>query len=80
MSDDNVIPFKGGAAREAGTLADIPAENLLTAALEVKFDQMMVVGWTTDGYLYMAATTGYNPDNIALLEVTKQQLLDFYMA
>ena len=77
MSDDNVISFPGA---KGVTFEDIPAENILKAALEVKFQQCMVIGWTEDGMLYMAATTGYNPDNMAMLDVAKQELLSFYLS
>lgn len=78
MSDDNIVRFPGTAAGEQITYAEIPAETILNAALETKFQQLMVVGWTEDGVLYMAATTGYNPDNMALLDIAKQELISFY--
>lgn len=79
MSDDNVVSFPGRKGEPEITYKDIPAETILKAALEVPFQQCMVIGWTEEGTLYMAATTGYNPDNMALLDVVKQELLNFYV-
>lgn len=78
MSDDNVVSFPGAGRPDGVTYGEIPAETILNAALETKFQQMMVIGWTDDGALYMAATTGYNPDNMALVDIVKQELIDFY--
>lgn len=76
MSDDNIIRFP---TEGVVTYDDIPSETILTAALDVKFDQAMVLGWTEEGTLYMAATTGHNPNNMALLDVAKAELLSFYL-
>ena len=69
---DNVIPFTGA------TKGRIEPEVILKAAGEVKFDDMIVVGWTEEGMLYFASSTGYMPDNLALLEVAKAELISFY--
>lgn len=71
---DNVIPFTGA------TTGRIDPEVILDAASKLKFEDMMVLGWTEEGMLYIAASTGYMPDNIALLEVAKAEMLSFYLS
>lgn len=73
---DNIISFP---SREKLTFDEIEPEVLLSAAGEVQFAQMMIIGWTEEGGLYLAATSGYNPDNMALLDVAKQSLVNFYI-
>lgn len=81
MNDDNVIRFQPiGSTQPTKAAKGLTAGDVLKGAMEVEFDQCMVVGWTTEGPLYLAATTGYNPDNIALLEVAKQELVNFYLS
>ena len=36
---------------------------------------MMLLGWKKDGGLFIGSTDGYVPDNLALLEIVKQEYL-----
>jgi hypothetical protein len=75
MSDDNVIRFPN--ADPDITYGTIPPERVLSAALEdaETFESVMLLGWKKDGGLFIGSTDGYVPDNLALLEIVKQEYL-----
>jgi hypothetical protein len=57
------------------TRGPIPAEQVLETALAAGLDDVLVIGWTTAGRLYLAASTGQLGSHLILLERAKHTLL-----
>lgn len=57
------------------TSLDIPADRILSAAIEADLETAVVVGWDQDGNMYFASSSGYGPDLLWLLEKAKASLL-----
>ena len=58
------------------TRLDIPPERVLDAAKEAKLDDVLVIGRTNDGELYMACSTGDGPEILWLIENAKGYILN----
>lgn len=67
---ENVIAFPGT------TTADIPAAQVLQAAIDQGMEDVLVIGWTNDGDLYAATSGGSVGDNLLLLELAKRNLVE----
>lgn len=67
--DDKVVYFDGM------TKLDIPVERVLKWAAEQDLDKVLVIGWTKDGTLYAAGSTGKIGDNLHLVEAFKYGLM-----
>lgn len=70
MSDDNVIVMS------VSTRLDIPAERVLTAALDADIKTAVVIGWDADGDFYFASSAADGGDVLWLLEMARKQLLE----
>ena len=57
------------------TRLDIPAERILTAALDEDLDSAIVIGRTKDGDIYFASSMPDGPEALWLLEKVKAALL-----
>ena len=57
------------------TLVDIPAEKILTKAVEQDLDHCVVVGYTQDGQLFFSSTTSNAANVVFMLEQAKFQLV-----
>ena len=58
------------------TTLDIPAEKILTKAIEANLDTAIVVGFNQDGSLYFSSTTGDAGTCMFLFELAKRSLVD----
>jgi len=58
------------------TTADIPADQVLQAAIDHGMEDVIVIGWTTDGDLYAATSGGSVGDNLLLLELARRNLIE----
>jgi hypothetical protein len=57
------------------TRLDIPPERVLTAALNVSMDAVLVLGYDKDGKFYAASSCGSEAANIMLIERFKYKML-----
>jgi len=69
MSDDNVVFL------DVDTTLAIPPERVLDGALKADLEEVIVLGWTKDGQMYAAGSTGDIADTLLLLELFKKELL-----
>ena len=58
------------------TRLDIPAERILTKALEADLSHALVLGWDDDGDFYFAGSYGGGPETLWLLELAKKRLME----
>ena len=58
------------------TLADMPAEKILNAAISQNLGEALVVGWRENGDLYFAGTTSNVAEVLLLLEMAKKEILE----
>lgn len=70
MSEDNVVNFPGG------TLLDIDCDSVLKAA-HGKLGTVLIVGFTPDNELYLAASSGDLFKNHFLASLAANELLDY---
>lgn len=57
------------------TTLDIPAERILSSAIEKGIETAVVVGWDKEGELYFASSVADGGEVLWLLEKAKQALL-----
>lgn len=69
MTDDNVVDFPGS------TTAPINPELVLTKAGETDLKEVIVLGWTKPGELYISSSSGEASDILFLMELAKAQVL-----
>lgn len=67
---DNVIKWTGK------TVVDLPAEKVLTSAIEEDLRLALVIGWTQDHELYTACTTSDLAEMLLVVELTRQRILN----
>lgn len=60
------------------TTLDIPPERVLAGAIEQGLAEVMVIGHTEKGELYLASSGGDSKDLLWLLEAAKREVLDGY--
>lgn len=58
------------------TTLDIPAEKVLTGALQLGLAQAVVIGFDEEGNLYFASSQGSNAETLYLMELAKRELLE----
>ena len=58
------------------TVVDLPAEKVLTRAVNVDLTEVVVIGTDPNGDLYFASTTSDCPRVLWLLELARQDLLE----
>ena len=58
------------------TTLPVPPENVLKGAIEQGLEDVIIVGRTKDGELYMAASTGEAPEILWLIECAKGYILN----
>ena len=68
-----IISIAGGETINTGAV--IPSEPVLQAAIDADLVAVTVVGWMSDGSLYLASTHGHR-DGIADLEIAKTKLVE----
>lgn len=66
---NNVIPFPGE------TLSDIPAEQVLQAAIDAKLELAIVIGWDAKRDLYIASTTSDKAEMNWVADLFKARML-----
>ncbi len=69
VDDDKVVYFDGL------TKLEIPPERVLRWAAEQDLRSVLVLGWTQDGTLYAAGSSGKVGDNLHLIEAFKHGLI-----
>ena len=57
------------------TILDMPAEKVLTAAVEADLSTCVVLGYDPEDFLYIAATTSNKAEILYLLEQAKMFIL-----
>jgi len=58
------------------TKLDIPAHRVLSAAIDAKLESAMVIGWDSDGELYMASSMADGAELLWLLKLVEKRLLE----
>ena len=58
------------------TILDMPAETVLTAAIEVDLSTCIVLGYDPEDLLYVASTTSNKAEILWLLEQVKMFILN----
>lgn len=58
------------------TRLDMPAERVLSGALEADLESAVVIGWTNDGSWYFASSLAAGPETLWLLALAQKNLLD----
>lgn len=57
------------------TTLDVPAERILSGAIEAKLETAVVIGRDTEGKFYFASSVADGGDVLWLMEIAKAQLL-----
>jgi hypothetical protein len=70
VMSDNVINWPGE------TILPVPVERVLSSAIDKDLSEVMVIGWTKEGKLYLAVSGSGLGDCLILLERAKSALLD----
>ncbi|MBR0682756.1 hypothetical protein GXW74_19850 [Roseomonas eburnea] len=58
------------------TRLDVPAERVLSCAMEAGLEKAVVVGWTAEGEFYFASSLADGGEVLWLLEMAKKRLLE----
>lgn len=66
---DNVVPLNGL------TRLDVPADRVLSSAIDAGLKSAVVIGWTEDGKTYFASSLADSAEIIYLFERSKHDLL-----
>lgn len=71
MGDEKIVPW-GGVTR-----LDLSPERVLTKAVELDLEGVVIAGWTKDGQEYFATTYADGGDVLWLIEKFKKALLEY---
>ena len=81
-SEDKVVQMPGTEREEDNvvdlyeeTTMDIPVERVINGALEKDLETAIVLGWTEDGDMYLASSTGSRASMYYLLDSAKVALM-----
>jgi hypothetical protein len=78
MSDDEskIVNLFSVVKERAEKEIDTSVEDAFTRALEQDIRDVMIIGWTKTGELFMSLAVNDAPDMIFMLELVKKEILD----
>lgn len=82
MSDDDKVVniFTKKPEAESITYGHIEPAQVLQAAIDSGLQEVLVLGWDSEGAFYVASSDGYTPDLITMCEIAKTNFIAGYEA